>query len=279
MGEQIEIKPISLVMKEKIFDKIRLYEGKPSVTTVLKVLRDSPEFEKFKEFDMDRYIKMLKAKALQGTMLHECIHDSYLQRKFKSSMSDHGEARMKFYVKEWYKRDPVELEFTMIGEDVWGTCDGVFKIPGREWLQLIDWKTVGQKVYDDLVFKYKMQLSKYATMWNSTHPDKIQCCHIVVFSSKGWYKILTVSDIQKYSDMYDEVYQAFISLWNQYNEIQSGISWVWKSSEEWHWGLSHGHDQVPSTQDALNGIVSGMIWSDGVSDETEEQHSVSPDGW
>ncbi len=100
MLEEIVIKPISLVLKEKLFDNIRTYDGKPSVTTVLKVLRDSPEFERFKEFDMEKYLAMMKAKALLGTRLHACIHDCYKERKFKTIPTDHAGAWMKFYCRE-----------------------------------------------------------------------------------------------------------------------------------------------------------------------------------
>lgn len=269
MIESLEFKPISLALREKLFDNIRLYDGKPSVTTVLKVLRDSPEFEKFKEFDMDRYNTMLKAKALLGTRLHEVIHETYLTGKFKTIMTDHSQAWMKFYVREWYKRQPKELEYKMIWDQVGWTCDGIFTLPGKWWLHLVDWKSCGQKIYDELLFHYKMQLSKYATMWNSTHPDPIQSCTLVFFSSKGWYKLITFTEIQKYSDMYDQVYEQFISLREQYNEVQSGISWVWESSQRWHWSMNHGNNKVSATQNVLDWIVSGMIWSNWVPDETQ----------
>jgi len=63
MLERIQFKPLSLLLAEQAFKDMRMYEGKPSVTTVLKILRDSEEFEKFKAVDMDRYKAMLKSKA------------------------------------------------------------------------------------------------------------------------------------------------------------------------------------------------------------------------
>jgi hypothetical protein len=63
MLEKILFKPLSLLLAEQAFKDMRMYDGKPSVTTVLKILKDSDEFEKFKAADMNRYKAMLKVKA------------------------------------------------------------------------------------------------------------------------------------------------------------------------------------------------------------------------
>jgi len=100
MPEQIQIKPLALLLAEQVFKDMRMYDGVPSVTTVLKILKDSDEFERFKQVDFDRYKAMLKAKALLGTALHECIHETYLSGKYKSPATPHSTAWMKFYTKE-----------------------------------------------------------------------------------------------------------------------------------------------------------------------------------
>ena len=58
----IQFKPFSLVLKEEIFDHIRWYDGKPSVTSVLKLVKDSDAFEDFKKHDMAGFEEMLKRK-------------------------------------------------------------------------------------------------------------------------------------------------------------------------------------------------------------------------
>jgi hypothetical protein len=43
----LSIKPMATILKEKIFENARFYNGKPSVTTVLKIIND-PGMEKIK---------------------------------------------------------------------------------------------------------------------------------------------------------------------------------------------------------------------------------------
>jgi len=100
MLEQLVIKPLSLLLIEKAFDEMRVYEGKPSITTVLKILKDSDEFERFKQFDIAGFKQMMQSKAAQGNLLHTAIHDTYKSGKYKSPACPHSKAWMKFYVKE-----------------------------------------------------------------------------------------------------------------------------------------------------------------------------------
>jgi hypothetical protein len=51
--DELVVKPMPLILKEKIFENIRLYDGKPSVTSVLKILKDDDAFERFKAQDYE----------------------------------------------------------------------------------------------------------------------------------------------------------------------------------------------------------------------------------
>jgi|GEM_PF-6638208 len=88
--DEVILKPISLIIKERLFDGIRLYDGRPSVTSVLKVLKDSEQFEKFKSFNLDAYHDMLNGKAALGTHLHSIVAQSYSAKKYIPVITCHG---------------------------------------------------------------------------------------------------------------------------------------------------------------------------------------------
>jgi hypothetical protein len=98
--DEIILKPINLILKEKIFEKVRLYDGKPSVTSVLRILKDSDAFERYKAFNLESYEAMLQKKADVGTLIHELIAETYRTGTFKSLPSKHHGAWLKFYTKE-----------------------------------------------------------------------------------------------------------------------------------------------------------------------------------
>ena len=222
---------------------MRVYEGKPSITTVLKILKDSDEFERFKQFDIAGFKQMMQSKAAQGNLLHTAIHDTYKSGKYKSPACPHSKAWMKFYVKEWHAWKPKHLEYFLSCDEVAGTCDYI-GTAGSKDLCLVDWKSVWAKIYDELIFKYKMQVSKYASMFNLTSPEKIKHCRIVAFSKDWWYRIIEIGDIEYYASLYDQVLEQFISLRNQYNEIQSWVSWIQESSLWWYRQVTDTHTQI-----------------------------------
>lgn len=228
--DEVILKPISLIIKEKIFDGIRLYDGRPSVTSVLKILKDSEQFEKFKEFNLEAYQEMLNGKAALGTHLHSIIAQSYTVKKYIPVVTCHGASWLMFYTREWYKRKPLliendETKVTFVCDDnVWGTFDMLADIDDK--ICLVDRKTCGTKVYDSLIFKYKMQIGKYAYLHTLKTWQKIDEGKIVLFSSRWRYKVLTVKDLEYWNKKFDEAYEWFTSLYSKRNEIQSSISWV-----------------------------------------------------
>lgn len=228
--DEVILKPISLIIKERLFDGIRLYDGRPSVTSVLKVLKDSEQFEKFKSFNLDAYHDMLNDKAALGTHLHSIVAQSYSAKKYIPVITCHGWSRLMFYTREWYKRKPLMIEddltkATFVYDDnVWGTFDMLADIDGK--VCMVDRKTCGTKVYDELIFKYKMQIGKYSYLHTLKSWQKVDEGRIVMFSSRWWYKVIIVKDIEYWNKKFDEVYQWFNSLYSKRNEIQDSISWV-----------------------------------------------------
>jgi hypothetical protein len=66
-------------------------------------------------------------------------------------------------------------------------------IAGEECI--IDWKSIGTKLYDDLIFKYKLQLGKYIQLYNKNNGTNITKGKLVIFFSTNAYKILEVNDL------------------------------------------------------------------------------------
>ena len=118
-----------------------------------------------------------------------------------------------------------ETKATFVCDDnVWGTFDMLADIDGK--ICLVDWKTCGTKVYDELIFKYKMQIGKYAHLHTLKSWQKVDEGRIVMFSSRWWYKVLIVKDLEYWNKKFDEVYEWFTSLYSKRNEIQDSVSWV-----------------------------------------------------
>ena len=66
METQLKLKPLSEIIKEDIFTSAikranTMYNGRPSVTTILKLLPDSKSFKAFKAFSRERFDAMMKA--------------------------------------------------------------------------------------------------------------------------------------------------------------------------------------------------------------------------
>ena len=217
---------MALILKEKLFEKIRLYDGRPSVTSVLKVLKDDDAFERFKEQDYEWRERMLKAKGETGTKLHETIAKSYKDKKFYSCPTAHGPAWMKFYTKEWRKREPVAIEEFVCDDRIWWTLDCTMILDGEEYI--VDRKTYWTKLYDALIFKYKMQLGKYAQLYNKAKWKSITKGKIVMFSSNksNTRRILEIDNLDYRGNLFDQVQEQFFILYNQRHEIQGWTGWV-----------------------------------------------------
>ena len=215
---ELLFKPYSLILEENIFDSIRLYDDdKPSVTSVLKILKDSDSFEMFKKNDMDRYKSMLQAKADLWTQLHKAIELTYSNKKFHSTSTNHSNAWIKFYTKEWHKWNPIHLECQIISEDIWWCVDAVMDI---NWIRyIVDWKTCWQRTYPELILKYKLQVSKYCKMYNKQYDESVYNWKIVMFSDQWWYQIIDIEDIDTYANMYDQVANKFFEYYNSYKLI------------------------------------------------------------
>lgn len=218
--DEIIIKPMSLIIKEKIFESIRFYDNRPSVTSVLKILKDDDTFEKFKAGDFAARERMIKAKGEIGSKLHEVIAKSYQNKKFYPCYTVHWQAWMKFYIKEWWKRQPVVIEEFVCDDKVWWTLDCTMKLDGEEYI--VDWKTYGAKTYDTLIFKYKIQIGKYAELYNKLKGSNINKGKIVMFSSNdsGTWKILEIDNLDYRAGKFDEVQEQFFNLYQQ---------WKWSS--------------------------------------------------
>ena len=227
MKPSIQLKSYSLIMKEDIFNSIRLYWDKPSVTSVLKILKDSDSFEQFKQSDLKWFKDMLKRKWEAGTKLHKCIEDTYSKWRLVIPDTEHKDAWIKFYTKEWYAWKLIHNELEVKDNRIAWCLDAIMNI---NWVSyIIDWKTYWQRTYDELLFKYKLQLSKYAHMYNHLYWHGVTQGKLVMFNNKGNYTILTVEDLDYYYQLYEEIADEFFKMYNQYKDVKENTitaSWI-----------------------------------------------------
>ena len=201
-------KPLTEALKE--FDKIKFYDtphGKvPSVTSILKILKDPQALVQFKKYNRDEFERMLEHKAKQWWMLHKAIEDTYKNWYIKVYNSAHFVSFFKFYNKEGKFRKPIKLEETIYCDKYAGTFDALMKINDED--VLIDRKTFWQRPYDELIFKYKLQVSAYnAVVW-ANHAK------IVLFSSaRPNYLVINLS-----REELDKHYQIFLQVLNKFYE-------------------------------------------------------------
>lgn len=238
----LSIKPMATILKEKIFENARFYNGKPSVTTVLKIIND-PGMEKIKLMKGEEARdKLMEYKAWLWTILHKAIEKTYQTKKFVSTSTPHWKAWLTFYTREWYKWEPIAIETILEDELVWGTADAVMTFNNE--LFLVDWKSCWKELYPSLVDKYKLQLSKYVRMYNQINWTNIEHAKIVAFSDAWWYRPLLINKIDYNADIFDELTQEFYSLYKIRNEIQSWTGWISKGSISGQGSLSDSDGEV-----------------------------------
>lgn len=214
---QFKIKKLPQLLQERTFENIRLYDGKPSVTSVLKILEDSEAMKSFKAFNINEFNAMMKKAADRWTKLHSIIEQSFINNRFIGSTWPIASARMRFYTKEWHNWKHKHLEYKLIWEHVGWTIDAIMSIDNTD--TIVDRKSCWVRVYDELIFKYKLQLSMYNYLYNKVHSNE-PTTHwkIVLLSTAWWYKIvdITATEMDEYLDIYMFILEQFNEYYDQY---------------------------------------------------------------
>ena len=133
--DKLTLKPLAELISDKTFESaidraVTMYNGKPSVTTILKLLPDSKSFKAFKAFSKHRFDSMMKAAGERGTLMHEHIETSYLKGKFQAPPIPRADSWLDFYTNEGHTRKPIGLETKLIMKDVAGTVDAIMDVDG-----------------------------------------------------------------------------------------------------------------------------------------------------
>jgi len=222
----MKFKSFPQLLEEKAFESLRLYAGKPSVTTALKVLWDSEALELLKKHDLGKFQRMLNEKAKRWTALHHAIELTYSTWRFNSTIDKVASAWLKFYTREWHKWQAKQIEYFLLWDDVWWTADWTGHVDTL--LTLTDWKTCWVKLYPELIEKYKMQVSKYADLYEQETSTQIEQAKIVMLSEAWWYKIITVTrdELTDYLSNYNKALAKFNEYYEQYKKLTSGASSV-----------------------------------------------------
>lgn len=131
--ETPQLKPLAEIIKDKVFESAidranTMYNGRPSVTTILKLLPDSKSFKQFKAFNKSKFDSMMKAAGERGTLMHEHIETSYIKGSFQAPPIPWASSRLEFYTTEGHSWKPIGLETKLIMDDVAGTVDAIMDI-------------------------------------------------------------------------------------------------------------------------------------------------------
>jgi hypothetical protein len=213
----LEYKTLAQLLNDNTFDSIRLYKDKPSVTSVLKILQDPESIVAFKNKQPEYREDMMNKKAAAWTVLHDTIEKTYKENKFNYINTEHAKAWIKFWTSEWCRWKPISLEEQLIDEETWGRLDAVMSIQWTKYL--VDRKSAWKQYYDNLIFKYLMQLSRYIQMYKYKYNEDLDG-KIVFFSIRWSYKILNLPNKERFQSKYKEVYDEFTKKYNLYLKIK-----------------------------------------------------------
>ena len=208
----MQFKPFNEWKKE--FNSIRYYNWIPSVTSILKVIKDPEALKQFKQYNQESFDKMMKEKAALGTKLHQEIETVYRDKKLMKLSGFHQRSFLKFYSSVWKKWKPIELEKIITTDNYAWTYDALMEIDWKQYI--IDWKSTGQRIYPELLYKYKLQLSAYANaIW-------VKKWKVVFF----YWKMVKyqVVDIENLHDYYQDFEKALAQFKLYYDTYTSWTS-------------------------------------------------------
>jgi len=183
---------------------LRKYWDVYSVTSIISVLG-------WLEF-VDK--EVLAKACANWTALHNDIEETYKHWRFILGSSLNRRGWMKFYTAIWSKWKPLHLEIKMVTSLAWWTADAVMNI---NWeTVMVDWKTTASSVPKEMLWKYKMQIAQYSSMYEKLHWN-IDRAVIVAFNRNWWYTLINLDkkELIKYKNKFNETYKLFKKqLWN-----------------------------------------------------------------
>lgn len=211
--EQIKIKPYAELIKywelQNAYNRQSRYWGIPSVTSVLSIIELPPALKQLRAYSLKKFNDMMDKAWARGTLIHEHIEKTYLNKQFTTPNIPWSDAWLRFYTEQGYSWDPIHLELILKSKQVAGTADAIVMLDGK--LTIVDWKTFGQRIEDSMIFKYKLQLAKYSWLYEQQEGQPIEQGKIVAFGKWGKYVIITFTkeELLGYLDIYNEVLNTF----------------------------------------------------------------------
>lgn len=231
---------MNLLFKRELDSTIRLYDGVPSVTSILQVLEDPVWIKKWKDGAKDQSAvnETINNARNRGTYVHLVLSDYYKKSELNVSENDLLKYRkennlpeldskiMKFLngVNKFISQEeliPLAVEEPLINKDLGfaGTPDMIAMFKGK--VTMIDWKTSASARLDkETLLRYNMQLAAYTAMWNIKHPNNlIEQLAIIIFTNArvgGLGEIELVdskSIIKNYFLQFLECKNEFYKLW------------------------------------------------------------------
>lgn len=113
----LEYKSMPQLLNDNTFESIRLYDDKPSVTSVLKILKDPDTLAEYRAANPEAFEEMMERKAAAGTKLHDTIERSYRDKKFYYLNTEHAQAWLRFRTSEGNRWEPFSLEERLVDEE------------------------------------------------------------------------------------------------------------------------------------------------------------------